>query len=67
MVSYVRARAEGLGLGGDSKFDGFFTRAERVVIVAVGLVAGQPVIALWVLAVGTPLSALQRFWSIWRA
>jgi CDP-diacylglycerol--glycerol-3-phosphate 3-phosphatidyltransferase len=67
MVSYVRARAEGLGLGGDSKFDGFFTRAERVGIVAVGLVAGQPVIALWVLAVGTPLSALQRFWSIWRA
>jgi CDP-diacylglycerol--glycerol-3-phosphate 3-phosphatidyltransferase len=66
MVSYVRARAEGLGLGGDLKFEGFFTRAERVVIVAVGLATGQPVIALWVLAVGTPLSALQRFWSIWR-
>jgi CDP-diacylglycerol--glycerol-3-phosphate 3-phosphatidyltransferase len=67
MVSYVRARAEGLSLGGDSRFEGFFTRSERVAVVAIGLAVGQPLIVLWVLAVGTPLSALQRFWSIWRS
>lgn len=67
MVSYVRARAEGLSLGGNSKFEGLFTRTERVLIVIVGLAIAQPVLVLWVLAIGTPLSALQRFVSIWRS
>jgi CDP-diacylglycerol--glycerol-3-phosphate 3-phosphatidyltransferase len=67
MVSYVRARAEGLGLGGTTRFEGLFTRSERVAVVAIGLAVGQPLIVVWILAVGTPLSALQRFWSIWRA
>ena len=63
MVSYVRARAEGLGFKGTS---GFLTRPERVVIVTVCLLISQPVFALWILAVGTPLSALHRFWTEWR-
>jgi CDP-diacylglycerol--glycerol-3-phosphate 3-phosphatidyltransferase len=63
MVSYVRARAEGLGYKGTA---GFLTRPERVVIMVVLLVLGQPDWALWVLAVGTPLSALWRFWAEWR-
>ncbi|MBI2965208.1 MAG: CDP-alcohol phosphatidyltransferase family protein, partial [Chloroflexi bacterium] len=67
MVSYVRARAEGLGLGGATRFEGLFTRSERVAVVVIGLAVGQPVIVVWILAVGTPLSALQRFWSIWRS
>lgn len=67
MVSYVRPRAEGLALGGNSKFEGFFTRTERVLIAIAGLAIGQPLIVLWVLAIGTPLSALQRFWSVWRS
>ncbi|MBI4220630.1 MAG: CDP-alcohol phosphatidyltransferase family protein [Chloroflexi bacterium] len=67
MVSYVRARAEGLSLGGATRFEGFFTRTERVAVVIVGLAINQPLITLWILAVGTPLSALQRFLSIWRA
>jgi CDP-diacylglycerol--glycerol-3-phosphate 3-phosphatidyltransferase len=64
MVSYVRARAEGLGLKGTS---GFLTRPERVVIMTAALVASRPEIALWILAIGTPLSALHRFWVEWRA
>ena len=64
MVSYTRARAEGLGLKGTS---GFLTRPERIVILAALLIADQPLWALWALAVGTPLSALQRFWAEWRA
>ncbi len=63
MVSYVRARAEGLGYQGTS---GFLTRPERVVIMTVALIIGQPVWGLWILAVGTPLSAAYRFWSEWR-
>ena len=64
MVSYVRARAEGLGVRGTA---GFLTRPERVVIMVVCLVTGYPVIALWILAVGTPISAVWRFADAWRS
>ncbi len=63
MVSYVRARAEGLGYKGTS---GFLTRPERVVIMTVALIIGLPIWGLWILAVGTPISAVHRFWSEWR-
>lgn len=63
MVSYVRARAEGLGFKGT---EGFLTRPERVVIMVALLLAGQPVWALWALGVGTPLSAVQRFIAAYR-
>lgn len=63
MVSYVRARAEGLGYKGTS---GFLTRPERVVIMTVTLIIGYPIWGLWVLAVGTPISAFHRFWAEWR-
>jgi len=62
MVSYVRARAEGLGLRGKA---GFFTRPERVALTGILLIAGQPTILLWILAVGTPLSAAMRFIDVW--
>ena len=62
MVSYVRARAEGLGLRGKA---GFYTRPERVALTGILLIAGQPTILLWILAVGTPLSAAMRFIDVW--
>ena len=64
MVSYVRARAEGMGVKGTA---GFLTRPERVVVLVVALVAGYPLVALWILGVGTPLSATWRFIDAWRA
>ncbi len=64
MISYVRARAEGLGLHGKA---GFMTRPERVAIVGVLLIIDQPTAMLWILAVGTPLSAAHRFVDVWRA
>jgi len=64
LVSYVRARAEGFGLKGTA---GFFTRPERVIVTAGALLAGQPIVGLWILAIGAPLSALHRFWVEWRA
>ena len=63
MVSYTRARAEGLGL--DIK-SGLLTRVERVVILIVGLISGWMLIALWLLAILTNVTALQRIYAAWR-
>jgi CDP-diacylglycerol--glycerol-3-phosphate 3-phosphatidyltransferase len=38
MVSYLRARAEGLGIKCEV---GIFTRAERVIVMSIGLIVGQ--------------------------
>lgn len=59
LVSYVRARVEGLGA---RLTDGLFTRAERVVVLGVALLVSMPTLALWLLAVLTPLTVAQRFW-----
>lgn len=63
MVSYARARAEGLGL--DCKV-GLFTRLERILVLALGLILRQVLIALWMVAILANLTALQRALHIWR-
>jgi CDP-diacylglycerol--glycerol-3-phosphate 3-phosphatidyltransferase len=62
MVSYLRARAEGLGLRCEV---GVFTRVERVIVLAVGLIIGQWVgdavlITLGILAALAFLTVVQR-------
>jgi len=57
LVSYVRARAEGLGL--ECKV-GLFTRAERVIVLTIGLVVNQVTIALWVVVVFAYITVIQR-------
>jgi len=57
LVSYIRARAEGLGL--ECRV-GLFTRAERVIVLAVGLLVNQVFIALWVLVVFVYITVAQR-------
>ncbi len=64
LVSYVRARAEGAGL---QLTQGFFARPERIVVLALGLLAERPIWALWLLAVATNLTVLQRLWLVRRA
>ena len=59
MVSYVRARSEGLGM---PLTDGLFTRSERVVLTGVALLFGWLRVALWLLAVLTLVTAAQRTW-----
>jgi len=63
LVSYVRARAE--GLGGKCKV-GLLTRAERVILLTVGLVFGvlAPIIVL--LAVLTGVTVAQRIYYVAR-
>jgi phosphatidylglycerophosphate synthase len=64
LVSYVRARAQSLGFTCDG---GLLARPERVVIIVVGLVVSPLLIwALWVLAVLTNVTALQRIVLVWR-
>lgn len=65
MVSYVRARAEGIGL---ALKEGLFTRAERVLLLGGALVIGNGIVlaALWVLAVLAHFTALQRVFTVWR-
>ena len=63
MVSYSRARAEGLGM--DCKI-GLLTRMERAILLFVGLLLGQVRITLWVMAVLANFTALQRMVYVWR-
>ena len=67
IVSYIRARAEGLGL---ELKDGIFTRAERVIVLSLGLLlshfSGILAIALGIIAVLSIITAGQRLFLVWR-
>jgi len=63
MTSYVRARAEGLGLTCEV---GIFTRPERVIVLAIGLIFNQMLVVLWIIAVLANLIAWQRLFYVWR-
>jgi CDP-diacylglycerol--glycerol-3-phosphate 3-phosphatidyltransferase len=65
MVSYTRARAEGIGL---ELREGLFTRAERVLLLAGALVIGYGTVrwALWALAILSNLTAAQRVYTVWQ-
>ncbi len=56
--SHVRSRAGMAGI--DTKRVGIFTRFERTLVLAIGILLNQLTIALWVLAVFNNFSALQR-------
>ncbi len=63
LVSYTRARAEGLGL--ECKV-GIMTRAERVLLVAFGLISGLLPEAVYLLVALTAFSAMQRIMHAFR-
>ena len=58
MVSYIRAKAEALGF---SAKIGLLTRAERYIVLIPGILLGYPRISLWILAILTNFTAIQRF------
>jgi CDP-diacylglycerol--glycerol-3-phosphate 3-phosphatidyltransferase len=64
MVSYTRARGEGLGV---SIRGGLLSRLERMAILILLLLLKQLTLAVWILAVLTNLTALQRIWLTWQA
>ena len=68
LVSYIRARAEGLGWQCQV---GLFTRAERVIVLAIGLIIGQiwapgVFVALCILAVFVLITVVQRLVYLWK-
>jgi CDP-diacylglycerol--glycerol-3-phosphate 3-phosphatidyltransferase len=63
MVSYARARAEGL------RFEckvGLATRLERIILIAAGLILNRVTLALWLVAILANLTALQRIAHVWQ-
>src|SRR6266700_121590 len=62
MVSYAKARAEGLGLECKT---GLLARPERVVILAIGLLTGTVIWALALLAVLSHVTAIERLVYVW--
>ena len=62
LISYLRSKAEGLGFDGKG---GIAERAERMVVLGVGLAFGALTAALWVLLVITAITVAQRFVRIW--
>ena len=63
MISYARARAEAAGWKASV---GLLARPERVVVLAVGLLTGYVIPALWILAIGTQLTVVTRMAHVWR-
>ena len=63
MVSYSRARAEGLGVSGDV---GIMGRPERVVLMGIGLLTMYPEYAMGMIIVVSIITMLQRTAHVWR-
>ncbi len=63
LVSYTRARAQSLGY--ETKV-GILTRMERYLVMAPLLVLNLAIPMLWIMAILTNVTALQRIWDIRR-
>ena len=63
LITYERARAESLGFQARG---GLMERAERLVLLGVGLAFDILVPVLWVMLVLTAFTAVQRFVKVWR-
>jgi CDP-diacylglycerol--glycerol-3-phosphate 3-phosphatidyltransferase len=63
MVSYSRARAEGLGVACPV---GFMTRVPRVALMIAGMILNQVLIALIILSLTTLYTAFHRMFHVWR-
>jgi len=63
LISYTRARAEGLGR--ECK-NGLLERPERVVLISAGAMTGLIIPILWIMAVFTHVTAFQRIYHVWK-
>ncbi len=63
MVSYTRARAEGLGLRCEV---GWLQRPERIALLGLGLIFNVMLPVLWLLAILTNLTTVQRVVHVYR-
>ena len=63
MVSYTRARAEAIDV--ECKV-GILQRPERIILLIVGLLTGWMVPVLWLLAILTNVTAMQRIYDVYK-
>jgi CDP-diacylglycerol--glycerol-3-phosphate 3-phosphatidyltransferase len=63
LVSYIRSR--GQSVGWDTKV-GILTRMERYLVLAPAIILNYPVVGLWIIAVFSNLTAIQRIIDIRR-
>ncbi|HEY5998044.1 MAG TPA: CDP-alcohol phosphatidyltransferase family protein [bacterium] len=61
LVSYTKARAEGLGIACDV---GLMERPERMILLIAGALSGLIRTAVWALAVLSLITAAQRVWHV---
>lgn len=63
LISYTRARAEGLG---ESCHTGIMERPERIILLIFATVIGWLVPILWVMLILTHITVLQRAYYVWK-
>ena len=63
LVSYARARAEAANI---SCAVGLMERAERIILLSAGALFGWMELMLWVLAILTHFTVLQRIYHVWK-
>jgi len=63
LISYIRARAEGLGT---SCHTGLMERPERVVLLAFGAITGWILPVMWIMLVLTYITVMQRIYHVWK-
>ncbi|HID96203.1 MAG TPA: CDP-alcohol phosphatidyltransferase family protein [Candidatus Latescibacteria bacterium] len=65
MVSYVRARAEGLGVECQV---GLMQRTERTIMIALGAIFGRAglIVVIWGIAILANYTVVERMWHLWK-
>jgi phosphatidylglycerophosphate synthase len=63
VISYARARAEGLG---ESCHTGIMERPERIILLVFATLTGWIVPVLWSMLVLTHITVIQRIFHVWR-
>lgn len=64
LVSYARARGEGLGIQSQV---GIMERPERIILLIVATITGWLTSVLWVMFVLTHVTVIQRAYVVWKA
>ncbi len=63
LVSYTKARAEGLGTDCQT---GLMERPERIIIMILGALTGYVIEMMWIMLLLTHFTALQRIHHVWK-
>jgi len=64
LISYTRARAEGLG---HACHIGIMERPERIILLGFATITGWLLPVLWIMLIFTHITVLQRIYHVWKA